>query len=273
MAYIYCRNDRKYPGVGAGKRSVGRTKGGIMRKKCFTFTELCIVVTLTAVIAALVIPAALRAQGEAKKSSCLDNIRSCLKATIAYADEHQGVALLKYGDGGPGKLLAAMVAGRQVGFGGRAAKRLDVREIVCPDITAVPKVFTWHFTEFYAVPYMLHNKNYSLNYYEVPEGFANVRKWPNADVLVNFRKLRYPDSAVIYAEAYNKKTGRAHSTYSLLEKENAKLDFRHAGKCDMAFADGHAEGKPTAFVTEQREASGIGGRWFVFDGRRESVGL
>lgn len=244
-----------------------------MKKYCFRLSELCLIIGMAAVMLALVVPAATSAQSAGKEVSCLDNLRSCIRATLAYAGDHDGRAILKYGDSSTGKLLMTMAYGVSVGnVGKKSVKRLSINEIICPETTVLPKRITWHFSEFYAVPYGLFNNNYSLTPYEKPEGFHMLRKWPNADVAVNFKKLQYPDSAVIYAEAWNAKGKKAHSTYGLAKNENTKLDFRHNGKNNMAFADGHADGKELAFITEQREASGISGKWFVYDSKRETVG-
>ena len=240
----------------------------------FSFMELCIIAVVFLIGGALLFPVLGAAQGTGKQISCTDNLKICMRATISYADDHNGNAILKYGDSSTGKLLMTMSYGTSVGNTGiKAAERLSINSIICPDTTTLPKHFTWHFSEFYAVPYGLFTNNYSLTPYEIPEGFYTIRKWPNADVAVNFKKLQYPDSAVIYAEAWNAKTRKAHSTYGLAKNEMSKLDFRHGGKNNMAFADGHTEGKEQTFVTEQREASGISGKWYVFNGKRETVGL
>ncbi|MBE6356959.1 MAG: hypothetical protein E7058_07610 [Lentisphaerae bacterium] len=240
----------------------------------FSCVELGIAAAVFCIGGALLFPALSSAQSAAKQASCLDNLKTCIMATTAYANDHNGTAILKYGDSSTGKLLMTMAQG--VGVANtrvKMLKRLNISDIVCPDTTVVPKRVTWHFSEFYAVPYGLFNNNYSLTPYEKPEGFYMLRKWPHADVAVNFKKLQYPDSAVIYAEAWNSKIKKAHSTYGLAKNETTKLDFRHNGKNNMAFADGHAEGKELQFITEQREASGISGKWHVFDSKRETVGL
>lgn len=243
------------------------------KKYYFSCHELCLVLMVFLMLSAVMIPVLGNAQAGAKKASCLDNLRTCIKATIAYADENQGVAILKYGDSSSGKLLLTMAFGKAVTHSGKIARRLTVENVICPDTTVLPARVTWHFSEFYAVPYGVYNKDHSLTPYEIPEGFYAIRKWPNADVAVNFKKIRYADSAVIYAEAWNAKKGVAISHYGLTEKESGKLDFRHNEQNNMAFADGHVEGKPLSFITEQREASGISRRWYVYNGKRESVAL
>ena len=236
--------------------------------------ELLMIIAVFVIGSALVFPVLGSAQTAAKSLSCQDNLQICIKAALMYANEHDGKAVLKYGDSSTGKLLMAMACGTSVGNTGvKSAKRLSVKNIICPDTTVLPKKVTWHFSEFYAVPYGLFNNNYSLTPYEKPEGFYMLRKWPNADVAVDFKKLQYTDSAVIYAEAWNAKNKKAHSTYGLAKNENSKLDFRHDGKNNMAFADGHVAGKELAFITEQREASGVSGKWYVYNSKRESVGL
>ena len=138
-----------------------------IRKHHFSCVELCLIATLFILGGALLFPVLSQAQTAGKEISCLNNLRSCIRATAAYANEYDGIAMLKYGDSSTGKLLMSMAHGTGVGDTRiKTARRLSVKDIICPETTVLPKRVTWHFAEFYAVPYALFNDNYSLTPYE-----------------------------------------------------------------------------------------------------------
>lgn len=61
-----------------------------MNRKTFTLIELLIVITIIAVLAALLLPSLMRAKRKAKKVVCLSNIRQLTIGTITWAADNEG---------------------------------------------------------------------------------------------------------------------------------------------------------------------------------------
>lgn len=57
-------------------------------KKAFTLVELLVVIAIIALLMAILIPALNRAREQAKRATCLSNLRQLMLAWIMYADEN-----------------------------------------------------------------------------------------------------------------------------------------------------------------------------------------
>ena len=68
------------------------------KKHYFNCMELLMIIAVFVIGSALVFPVLGSAQTAAKSVSCQDNLQICIKAALMYANEHDGKAVLKYGD-------------------------------------------------------------------------------------------------------------------------------------------------------------------------------
>ena len=70
------------------------------RRRGFTLIELLVVIAIISILAAMLLPALQNARERARQASCLNNLRQCAIALLAYADDHGRFPPLD--DGGKG---------------------------------------------------------------------------------------------------------------------------------------------------------------------------
>lgn len=67
----------------------GRSAAQVRMKRAFTLIELLVVFAIITILAALLLPALSRAEGAARRATCISNARQINLALRMYADDHQ----------------------------------------------------------------------------------------------------------------------------------------------------------------------------------------
>jgi prepilin-type processing-associated H-X9-DG protein/prepilin-type N-terminal cleavage/methylation domain-containing protein len=220
-------------------------------KRAFTLVELLVVIGIIAVLIGILLPALNTAREAAKSAQCLSNLRQMMIAAHAYINANNGRYPLAYWDkDSAGNTLCwdfiihpdnTTSPGWLWGTDGAAAV------LQCPS-------FDGKSTGFVADPYCGYNYNTSY----IGHGFGESIQAP-----IKATQIRDSASCIVFGDGGYAGGGdkfmRAPfpnpADTGFFGRFAGTQAFRHRGRTNAAFADGHAESLPHRF-TASSEGSG-----------------
>ena len=222
--------------------SAARPAPSAARRAAFTLVETLVVVAVLGALAALLVPAVGRARESARAAACASNLRQLTAAALAYAGEHRGQ--FPWGMRREGAELACWDF--VVGADGTARPGLiwdlvpgegEKRVLQCPSFAG--GAANWRGDPFTGY-------NYNCSYVGKVEGDAGARAAPArlAQVAEPARTALFGDGQ--YAGGANKfmrapVRDRAWDGSGSSVREAGTQGFRHRGRTNVAFCDGHVE--------------------------------
>jgi len=227
----------------------------MQRHKSFTLIELLVVVAIIAVLVSLLLPAIAKARQLVNDAVCLSNLRQWGLAFAMYSDENRGRMPYPYSysitdpvwyyESTMGKYI--QMAGGQYSYPdiwGR--KEIANGVAVCPSHPGAktPAIIA------NGIPYA---RSYAYNY-NLPRGdrpFQNLPNYSHLDLLVILA------DGSEYAPPWSVGTGFPLGYVSYFFADCHNLEYRHAGRASMLFADWHV----AAHYTEERSRKFITGSW------------
>jgi len=180
------------------------------------------------------------ARERGRSASCLNNFKQCGTGIMMYADDHNGAVLLK-GDDGGGNIIYVMVNGgySQYGYRSGGTKYLPGFEsALCPS-AKFPHLQRMGDT----------GESYMGSHYAEPYCAAAVPKSASGDTIDHMpdaagytavlftHRVKAPSSLMLLNEAWNENRDYQYHGYNWWD---SLPDFRHNGRMQMIFADGHA---------------------------------
>jgi prepilin-type processing-associated H-X9-DG protein/prepilin-type N-terminal cleavage/methylation domain-containing protein len=222
---------------------MNRTKHG------FTLVELLVTIGLIALLIALLMPALNVARQAAKSVQCLSNLRQLALAAHSYAAENRGYyPPAQYSRTGPEgttyfnwdftTVIDAATGSSRVVPGLLWGGQTDARVLQCPSYDRSYSVYDPYTGYNYNTSYIGHGENEAI---EAPAKVNQV-KAPQRCAL--FGDAEYQYGANKYMRAPLPSPGDATFGYRWAGTQG----FRHRGRANVVFADGHGESLKKRFT-------------------------
>ena len=189
------------------------SKGSLRRMQEFTMIELLIVISIIAILAALLLPALERARAKARAISCQANQKQLMTASIMYSDDFEYYT--------PDELSRDKQRWTTRLFPYLGAKDADqqMKILQCPG-TPCRNTANWH-------------SSYGINWMFASD---TVASWPG---LPKIHEVARPSSTVLFAD-WGPENYRMVDPYSVnINITRRKQCFVHSGYMNVAYTDGH----------------------------------
>ena len=202
------------------------------KKNGFTLIELLVVVAIIAILAAMLLPALSQARERARQAICISNLKQLGLALFMYADDYDGWIMPPQSAGTEGEWTRKLCGSS----GGRGAYVNNWSLFVCPSFPPYKGqkgAYEWY--SLYLTYAMAGEYDYT-----VAKNTKRVYRPQDSELLVDSISVSPPSwvqttlgiSGPVQYFYVRKFRGAA---------ENQKIHFRHNGRANMLFFDGHVE--------------------------------
>ena len=217
-----------------------------MKKHCFTLLELLVVIAIIAILAAMLLPALQQARNRAKAVKCVNSFMTSGKCLQAYADDHKDFfpeyASSYLANWGIMKDYWPGLKGSNYRYAGRldTGGKSYIHESICPAAEPSDRSYLWYSEK------MLITQGYNVY-------FISYWSGPKADPRLRKRTAwRYPSGLFIMGDSITPTVSYNAFHDTTYTGDQRMMDARHAGGCNILFADGHVNFLKQAAIPDQK---------------------
>lgn len=201
----------------------------------FTLVELLVVIAIIAILAAMLLPALAKAQQYAKSASCMNNLKNVNMALLNYADDFDDLTLAHNynyfgGDTNKTNWVEKLCSNKYIAERYHGGDPLPNSILRCA--AQNEKISSTQPATHFGI-----NRALRSVYADVSASGKNVWNYSTDHGLIKVSTIKNPSAICSFADAHA--ITYAIDYVSVLRSASPFPDFRHQGKANFSFFDGH----------------------------------